>query len=221
VFALNQFQKILNVLNENTGTPTAEQLALLAQAQRDLKSTAALDALYLVIIGIGMFVATLFFVSRLWFRFREGRGGKKKKEKERADCVFRRVFVFVFVLGFGFGSERWEFGFTLERYVPSFLSSFRRKKATSRLLSRRGRNSSTDSHSLASFFFLFFRSLPRGSGRSTFSPFFVKTSLSSIPLELERLLPGECRRVVFCFPVVPFLLPRFLETRLTIFPVSV
>ena len=56
-----KFGTIVNFLLQNPGDPAL--LVQLADAQRELKSQAARDSLYLVIIGIAMFVATYLFMS--------------------------------------------------------------------------------------------------------------------------------------------------------------
>ena len=63
------FGNIILKLKENPTDPGL--LAELVQAQKTLKSTAALDSLYLVIIGIAMFVATYFYMG-VWVYTGEG-----------------------------------------------------------------------------------------------------------------------------------------------------
>lgn len=46
----------------NAGNPTAEQLAAFHAAQADFRHESSLDALYLVIIGVGTFVMTYVYM---------------------------------------------------------------------------------------------------------------------------------------------------------------
>ncbi|KAL7417152.1 ste6-like protein [Mrakia frigida] len=96
--AFVDFQMILNEIGETAGAPTAEQLATLAEAQRDLKSTAALDSLYLVVIGIAMFIATLFFMG-VWVY--TGEVASKRIREKYLQSVLRQDVAFFDTLGAG------------------------------------------------------------------------------------------------------------------------
>ena len=64
-----------NIVLQLQSNPTEPGLlAELVVAQRTLKSEAAKDSLYLVIIGIGMFVATYFYMG-VWVYTGEGQSG--------------------------------------------------------------------------------------------------------------------------------------------------